>query len=93
MNHPGEDAMVIYLELRPRKLSRQCTVYIYLMYLYIYIVWVERCCIPRVKNVLYHMIYLYIVYNIFQYILCIMDIQLMFIISCVYVNIYIYVHA
>ena len=36
INHPGEDAMVIYLELRPRKLSRQCTVYIYLMYLYIY---------------------------------------------------------
>lgn len=34
---------------------------------------------------------LYIIY--FNIYLCIMDIQLMFIISCVYVNIYIYVHA
>ena len=47
INHPGEDAMVIYLELRPRKLSKQCTVYIYLMYLYIYILY-------GWKNAVYH---------------------------------------
>ena len=48
INHPGGDAMVIYLELRPRKLSRQCTVYknhVYLSMVYIWYGW---------KNAVYH---------------------------------------
>ena len=70
INHPGGDAMVIYLELRPRttvqamhSLQKSC-VPIY----GIYMVWVEKCCIPYVKIVyiIWSIYILYIIYfNIF----------------------------